>query len=141
MRCKSFLTSRLFQAGCDFEVEVLGRCEAPYTGRMDHHAAVALVKKNQPAKKTQTVVAIEREFARHGLPVRFYTAVGSALDIHEGTDGFFEFAGAVVTIDVTLNPKKEIAKADLVVQKSDLDNIPQLVGWIARKLTQKMEAR
>ncbi len=131
----SRLQSSLFQAGKELEVEVLGRCGNPYAGNF------ADVRKHQPSKKTDMVVAIEREFARRGLSVQFYTAVGTALDVHQGVDGFFEFNGVVVTIDLTMNPEKVIAKADFVVQKSDLENIPQLAGWIAQRFIQKLEVK
>jgi hypothetical protein len=139
LHSKTMLQSRLFQDGSDFEVEVLGRCSAPYRGRLQWKDLAADVRKHQPAQKTKTVAALEAEFARRGLAIKLYTAVGTALDIHEGTDGFFEFAGVVVTIDLTLNTNKEVAKADMVVQKGDLENIPLLAEWVARKFIQKME--
>lgn len=135
----SHLNSRLFQAGCEYEVEVLGRCAAPYTGRMQHTAAVELVKKNQPAKKSQTVASLEHEFKRRGLAVKFYTAVGSALDFHESTDAFLEFNGMVVTIDLTLNPDKEVSGADVVVQPDDLKNLSALAARIGREFITKMQ--
>ena len=139
MRRSSGFASRLHQDGHAFEIEILGRCGAPYRGRMRREDAMALVREHQPSQKTQTVTAFEREFERLGLPVRFYTAVGTCLDIHEGIDGFFEFRGVVVTIDLTLNTEKETAKADFVVQKGDLANIPWIMEWVARKLLQRME--
>lgn len=51
--------------------------------------------------------------------LRFYTAVGSPLDYFHGVDGFFEYRGKIVTIDVTVDPGKLTAKADLVVNVSD----------------------
>lgn len=52
--------------------------------------------------------------------LRFYTAVGSQLDIHHGVDAFFEFDVdgkiVVVTLDVTINESKiDNAKADVVI--------------------------
>lgn len=38
--------------------------------------------------------------------LEFYPALGMPLDIIYGADGFFTFAGEVVTIDVTVNPEK-----------------------------------
>ncbi len=54
--------------------------------------------------------------------IRFYSAVGSPLDIFHGVDGWIEFvpdkgSPSMVTIDVTLNPEKLTHKADIIVQE------------------------
>lgn len=55
--------------------------------------------------------------------VKFYTAVGSPLDVFHGVDAFLEYAGEEgeiyrVTFDLSLDPgKEEKHKADLVVKE------------------------
>ena len=51
--------------------------------------------------------------------LKFFTAVGSALDHFHGVDCFFVFKGKIVTIDVTVNSEKLIGKADMVLNISD----------------------
>jgi hypothetical protein len=141
MRRSSQLDSHLFADGDVFQTEVLGRCKAPFKGHMQWREAAEQVRKHQPAKKTQIVEALEREFEQNGLPVVFYTAVGSALDYFHGVDGYFEFRGVVVTIDVTINSEKTSAKADLVVHPDDLKNIRVLAARIGREFVTKMQRR
>lgn len=133
------LQSHLFADGHCFEVEVLGRCKVSYKGYLSRREAFAEVERAPQTKRTDFVIAIQREFERQGLCVPFYTAVGSALDYHHGVDGFFEFRGVVVTIDVTMNPEKSIAKADVVVHPDDLADIPLLAARIGRELINKMQ--
>ncbi|MBI2473840.1 hypothetical protein HYV70_04805 [Candidatus Uhrbacteria bacterium] len=54
--------------------------------------------------------------------IRFYSAVGTALDIYHGIDGWIELQldeepPILVTLDVTLNTKKTDHKADIIVQE------------------------
>ncbi|TSC69254.1 MAG: hypothetical protein G01um101456_272 [Parcubacteria group bacterium Gr01-1014_56] len=121
-----------------FEVEVLGICRASYCGYMSWKDAAELVRKSQPVKKTPTVARLEQEVGRQlGEAVKFYTAVRSAMDVLHGTDGFFEFHGFVVTIDVTMNPHKDSGKADVIICEDDLGNLPNLAGRIAREFITK----
>lgn len=46
--------------------------------------------------------------------ILFYTAVGSSLDRYQGIDGWYEYKGTIVTIDLTANPHKDSHKADIV---------------------------
>jgi hypothetical protein len=64
--------------------------------------------------------------------------VRSALDVFHGVDGFFEFRGVVVTIDVTINPNKVCGKADLVVSGDDFEDLPALAARIAREFATKI---
>ncbi len=139
MRRSNTLQSRLFQSGCEFEVEVLGRCRVAYTGYLTRREAIAEVRNAPQAKRTDTIIAIEREFERQGLVVPFYPATGSALDFHHGVDGFFEYRGEVVTIDVTMNPEKSVGKADVVIYPDDFKNIPVLAARIGREFITKMQ--
>jgi len=136
------LNSRLFQDGHDYEVEVLGKCGARYSGYLCFPEALAEVRKNQPARKSEFLAALEREFARRmGERAVTFTAIGSALDFKHGADAVLEFRGVVVTIDVTLNPEKTSAKADVVVHPDDVANVAVLTARIARVLVTKLERR
>ncbi|MFZ2523396.1 MAG: hypothetical protein WAW92_03355 [Minisyncoccia bacterium] len=46
--------------------------------------------------------------------LKYYTAVGSPLDVYHGIDAWFEYKGKIVTIDSTLRPDKDEHKADIV---------------------------
>lgn len=59
------------------------------------------------------------------------------MDVFHGVDGFFEFHGIVVTIDVTTNPNKDSGKADVIVHPDDLENLSTLAGRIAREFITK----
>lgn len=48
--------------------------------------------------------------------LKLFSAIGSAADLFHGTDAFFEFRGAVVTLDVTQNTAKFGGyKADVII--------------------------
>ena len=54
--------------------------------------------------------------------IRFYSAVGTVLDIYHGVDGWIELQldeepAILVTLDVTLNKQKTDHKADIIVQE------------------------
>lgn len=125
-----------------FEEEVLGRCAATYRGYMTFREAAELVRKNQPAKARPAALRLHAEvakrFGKWADGVRFYTAVRSSLDVFHGVDGFFEFRGVVVTIDVTINPHKVCGKADLVVSGDDFENLPALAARVAREFASKI---
>lgn len=125
-----------------FEEEVLGCCLAAHRGYMRWHEAAETVCKNQPPRKTLTATALEREVARQAkVPARFFTAVRSTFDIAHGCDAFFEFAGTVVTLDLTMNPHKDSGKADVIVHADEVADIPALAGRIARELRSKCARR
>lgn len=124
-----------------FEEEVLGTCTVTHRGHMKWRDAVDVVRKNQPRIATPVAAKLESEL-RKKLPnvdVRFYSAVGSTLDRMHSVDGFFEFEGVViVTLDLTTNPHKDACKADLLVNESDLEDLPALAGRVARELVSKL---
>lgn len=123
-----------------FEEEVFGRCRALPHGYMRWREAAAEVRKNQPPFKTPVAARLEREVRRQvGGEAKFFTAVRSALDVFHGVDGFFQFRGVVVTIDLTCNPDKDedCGKADLIVCKDDLGDIPALAARIVREMKSK----
>ena len=130
------LTGRLFE-----EVS-LGTCRAVHRGYMRWHEAVETVRKNQPPLKAPMAARLEREVrAQIGEAVRFFTAVRSTLDVMHGCDGFFEFHGIVVTIDLTMNHCKDSAKADLLIQREETTDIPVLAGRVAREMRSKLLRR
>ena len=121
-----------------FEREVLGECRAAARGHMGYREAAELVRKSQPTKKTSTATRLEAEVGKRlGGAVKFFTAVGSAMDLFHGTDGFFQFEGFIVTIDVTMNPNKDSGKADVIICEDDLVDLTALAGRIAREFTTK----
>ncbi len=125
-----------------FEREMLGQCLAPYRGYLRWREAAQLVRKSQPRAKAPVAARLEREVsAQVGVSVMFFTAVGSALDVMHGCDGFFEFRGVVVTIDITMNPHKDSGKADIVIAREEVENLPVLAGRIARELRSKLSRR
>ncbi len=122
-----------------YEVEVLGQCAAPYRGYMQWREAITLVSKSQPHTKTPFAARLEREVSvLLGKPAAFFTAVRSVLDVKHGVDGFFEFSGIVVTFDLTLNPHKDVAKADLIIGKEDVENVAECARRIAREFRTRL---
>lgn len=121
-----------------FEEEVLGRCLAQARGYMRWREAAEAVRKSQPRQKKPIAVRLETEVSRKlGGRCALYTAVRSAMDLFHGVDGFFEYEGVVVTIDLTMNPHKDSSKADLLVCRDELDDINTLAGRIAREFTSR----
>lgn len=68
----------------------------------DFHAAVAETLKEDDYEK-----------------VRFFSALGTPLDVYHGVDGFFEHNGIIVTLDATINPNKDkdSIKADIILEE------------------------
>ena len=124
-----------------FEEKVLGKCKATHRGYMRWEDAAEQVRKSQPAAKAATAVSLEQELRLKlpGVDVRFYTAVGSTLDLMHSVDGFFVFEGVVtVTLDLTKNPNKDACKADVLVVPEDLENLPALAHRVVRELQTKL---
>lgn len=125
-----------------FEEETLGTCLATHRGHLQWREAMEVVRKNQPRVKTPVASRLEQEVrSQAGVPVVFYTAVRSTLDRKHSVDAFFEFRGVVVTIDLTMNDEKDACKADLLVVKEEIDNLPVLAGRIARELKSRLSRR
>jgi len=125
-----------------FEEEVLGRCRVRHHGYMRWRDAAKLARTSQPARKTPTAVRLEREVSRQlGEAVVFFTAVGSPFDLFHGVDGFFEFCGTVVTIDLTMNPHKDSGKADLIVHRDDLGDLVAIAARVVRELGSRAAGR
>lgn len=139
--------------GADIEQAVLGTLSIPLRERRDEYLAYAdaieYAKKYQPSqlerskiiKGLRQLVTELSEDTEH--PVKFYTAVGTPLDIYHGIDAFFEQNGRRATIDISLKDKESL-KADVLMKVSfDNDGRPELgtqemhrvADEIARKLS------
>ncbi len=117
--------------GTEVEEEVIGHALVSWNGQyVPFHQSLRAVKSHQPWDPSDP----EPRFASDlhasvalalGLDdwsgLEFYTAVGSPLDFFHGVDCFFCFKGKIVTIDLTINSSKQVAKADLVVNCSYRD--------------------
>ncbi len=138
------MTSFSGYTGHLFEEEVLGKCQSTHRGYMRWHEAAAEVRKNQPRTTAPVASKLCGELRKKlpGIDIRFYTAVGSTLDLMHSVDGFFEFEGTVsVTIDLTMNSAKDCCKADVLVCESDLADLPALAFRVARELQTKLSRR
>ncbi len=129
-----------------FEREVLGTCLVKWDGttHLSFSQSMELVRNNQPSDPSDPEPRTINDLHAHiavslGLDdwsaLKFYTAVGSLLDVKHGVDGFFEFAGRVVTLDLTINPHKDEWKADMIIHPADLDDLPLLAKDIAHRLS------
>lgn len=117
------------QEGRDAERAVFGVPTVPggveSVKKVPFEKAVAFVKEHQPNQlKRSSVVSKLRALIAESCgdtttPVKFYTAVGTALDFQYGADAFFEQGDAVVTVDISLR-EKDAHKAD-VFMKADMD--------------------
>lgn len=124
------------KAGEQFQVEKLGKCRARCKGYREWRDALDEAKRLQPEYKTRFVSMLEGLLARRfGENVPVYTAVYSAFDIFHGVDGFVEVKGVVVTFDVTLDPRKVTAKADVVYYAQD--GVVELASRIERAAKKK----
>lgn len=126
-----------------FETEVLGECKVQWKGYMSFKKSMELVRSHQSCDPTdpsprQANNLHARVAIALGLEdwseLRLYSALGSPLDILHGVDGFFEFRGHTVTIDLTINPNKDCHKADLIVRPEMLERPLELAREISRRL-------
>ncbi len=117
--------------GTEVEEEVIGHALVRWNGQyVPFTRALQVIKTHQPwdpsnpepkfASELRKAVAKELRLS-DSRELKFYTAVGSPLDYFHGIDCFFCFEGKIVTIDLTINPTKQVAKADLVVNCSYRD--------------------
>ncbi len=112
--------------GGTVERELFGRAIviAPNVPYLDYGAAFQYAREHQPEGTDPTdpknefaadvMVRVEKILDADDGEVSFYTAVGTPLDRYHGIDGWFEYRGNIVTIDITTNPNKETYKADIV---------------------------
>jgi len=126
-----------------FEWEVLGPCIVTVSGYLPYLDAMALARKSQPWDPTDPETRAGSDIHASvalalGLDDWFelalYTALNSPLDLFHGVDGWFEFNGRIVTLDLTRNPTKTSSNADIIIQESELDDLVSLGKRIANML-------
>ena len=129
------------ETGKIFEWCLLGSCKATIGYQeaqyLDFKKSLEWVKNNQksdPTGKPEKAFAqaIKRGIAKKlGVlyhEVRYYSAIGSALDIFHGIDAFVEYGGKIVTIDVTKESHKTYRKANILITK-DIYEAGVDSGW------------
>ncbi|MDE1974947.1 MAG: hypothetical protein KGI49_00310 [Patescibacteria group bacterium] len=111
------------------ETEVLGECRIKARGYLKFNQSIEEVKENQPYDPHHPTGeagsfhdAVAEAMGIEPDQLEMYTAVGSALDRFHGVDGFFEFNGIVITVDVTANEHKDSYKARVIVTEEDAGN-------------------
>jgi hypothetical protein len=79
--------------------------------------------------------------------LKFYSALGSPLDYFYGVDAFFEIGNSTFTLDLSINPHKKEAKADMVVHEEvlddekELDNLAVTIGRYLKKRQSEVNLR
>ena len=87
---------------------------------MSFSKALAFTKEHQPSTLSRSRVvtklrnSIAERLSDSTTPVKFFTAVGTPLDVYHGVDGFFEQGSRIVTCDISLR-EKEVIKADVLI--------------------------
>lgn len=110
-------------AGADVERAVFGAPRLERGQYVAYREALEYVKNNQPSLQERPKIAtmLRRKVADlcsdESLPVKFYTAVGTPLDIYHGVDAFFEQGSKIVTVDISMR-EKETTKADVLLVAS-----------------------
>ena len=152
------MVTRGIKTGEDFEQAMLGisheyarRSIRPYAGERDfdscvHHAKVMQGQLGWNPKKPKT--PFSRRFfssvagSLKNLPhkyLRMFVAVGTPLDSRYGVDLFFEYEGAIVTVDLTISERKEDPQADVVLTLADLEE--NLHYAISYRISSLLESR
>lgn len=149
---KTFFQSSGVTGGI-FERETLGECKARAIGYLKFQEAMTVVRRNQPCDvrhpKGETAVFHTAVAQALGVAVgelEVYTAVGSALDLYHGIDGFFVWRGIAVTVDLTLNPHKDEHKARVIVTGADAEQgyataAAKIAGHFRRVWSARAEGR
>lgn len=116
-------------------------------------AAITWVKDHQPALQFRPKIAsdlrkmVAERCSDKGTPVKFFTAIGTPLDVYHGVDAFIEQGSRMVTIDISMQ-RKETTKADvLIVASMDKDGhvtvsdqeMQSAVAQIANELSRPMQ--
>lgn len=139
--------------GRTFESDVLPSLQETWKqeGYFDEAKSYEWVRNNQPWNPSDpdNKIANELHFQvaqKLGLDdvneLKFYSAIGSPLDFFYGIDAFFEIGDSTFTLDLSINPHKEVAKADMVIHEKDLfdeKSIEELATTISRYLKKRRE--
>ncbi len=136
-----------------FEWELLGPCleavnfkKAVY---MPFKAAMCAVKSKQPVDPTGRPQKPFAQALKRGIvkrlgvlyhEVKFYSAVGSSLDVFHGIDAFVEYRGKIVTMDVTMNSQKDAYKADFLITKDVYEAGPSSWEELAKDMANRLRA-
>ncbi len=98
-------------------------------GYFNEEKSYQWVRDHQPWNPSDPTVKVANELhfqvaSAMGLEdvneLKLYTALNSPLDYHFGIDAFFEIDGETFTLDFSVNPHKEEAKADMVLHELDV---------------------
>ncbi len=159
---KGFENSHIgnIQAGKFFETSVFKGCVGADLDleSMNYRNSLKWVKEHQPEKDfskpetldseqlSQLKSAVSSKVPDVDKVLRFYTAVGSTLDILHGVDGLFELGEYIVTVDLTLNPNKIEGKADVIILADEEEGLNEKAiqiasSEIAEKFKQKIETK
>ena len=128
------------------EGEIFERCPGSWDAKtyFDFPKSVEYVKNNQPADwrvsdpKPRLAGDLFANVAEKldlddWEDLKLYTAVGTPLDLFHGTDAFFEYEGTIVTIDLTINDKKQQHKADFVINPG-IDDLEVIADAIVSRM-------
>lgn len=126
-----------------FEEEILGHCRVSWNGEyLPWGKAVWQVRKNQPWNTfcpeilfLRTVLDKLKKELR--ISAEFYTAVGTALDVYHGVDGYFYFRGIMVTVDASLRNKNAF-RTDLLLGEEDTQDPSGFAHRVADSFREKM---
>jgi hypothetical protein len=138
--------------GTDLEQALLGKpsVQSEEVEYMSFQEAADFVKEHQQnlPGRSRALRELRNEVAADckdkTKPVKFFTAVGTSLDIYHGVDGFFEQDGRIATLDVSMR-EKESYKADvlLVASLDEEGNIvvdDEEIKHVAAKIAAKIDA-
>jgi len=147
IKAGQFFEQAIFK-GCvddDFDVD---------NGYMEYKESLAWAKDHQPKKDynnpetldseqlSQLKSAVSSKLTNVDEVLRFYTAIGSPLDVLHGVDGFFEIGNHIVTLDLTLNSDKIIAKADVVILADDENGMTnEIIELAANSVVDKFKEK
>ena len=128
MKKKNGYTGKLFEG------ETLGKCIVHWISdrQWDPISSMELARKNQPwedpsdpdlrvANDLHASVAIAMGLV-DWEELCLFTSIGTPLDSFHGIDGWFEFRGRVLTMDVTTNEQKDSYKADMIIHPRDIED-------------------
>jgi hypothetical protein len=144
--------------GPTIERELFGKTSKEKEGYVKYKEAMDIVRKSQPYKDPSepdpefaddlhATVADSLELEEY-KKLKLFTAVGSHLDVYHGVDAFIELEDenmkVICTIDVTTNPNKDVAKADVLFHfpitgldpKLDRDEYLEKVREVANKIVE-----
>jgi hypothetical protein len=133
--------------GHQFEEEFisLGKVRVTWNGQyISYNQSMAVVRANQEPNSAlcEAGIKFRNEIARQmnvGVEeIKVFGSIETCLDEKHGVDMFVDWKGLTVTIDLTINPQKQQAKADVIVSKEDVNNgfvlAADRVKWAFRQL-------